>query len=330
MKIRTTGNKTKCTESLVFSMLDILEQVGIPVNGLTDRRKERMSEACLAVAGIKTSFSEVQSSEDGTFLKTRDIIEYVNRYFGENISSGSYDDVRRKDLLLLVESGIVVNSAIAGEIATNNPTRGYALAPHFAKLVRAFGQRNWRQAVNEFIETNICLRAEFEHARELERLPVKLPSGMEIHLSAGEHNILQKQIIEDFLPRFGMGAEILYVGDTADKFLFLNENKLNEIGFFTLKHEELPDIVAYSDEKNLLYLIEAVHSAGPMSEVRVRKLKRQLQGCKATMLFFTAFLDKKDFRKWVTQIAWETEVWIAENPDHLVHFNGYKFLEIHK
>ncbi len=25
-------------------------------------------------------------------------------------------------------------------------------------------------------------------------------------------------------------------------------------------------------------------------------------------------------------VAWETEVWIADNPDHLVHFNGHKFL----
>ena len=132
------------------------------------------------------------------------------------------------------------------------------------------------------------------------------------------------------MPRFGFGAQVLYVGDTSDKFLHLEEDALKQMGFFKLEHDELPDVVAYSANKNLLYLIEAVHSAGPMNEIRVRKLKRQLKECHADIVFITAFLTKKDFRKWVAEIAWETEVWIADSPEHLVHFNGYKFLEMHK
>ena len=127
-----------------------------------------------------------------------------------------------------------------------------------------------------------------------------------------------------------MGAEVLYIGDTSDKYLYKNEEVLDQIGFFTLEHEELPDIVAYCKEKNLLFLIEAVHSAGPMDEIRVMKLKKQMENCTATPIFITAFLYKKEFRKWATDIAWESEVWIADNPEHMIHFNGYKFLEIHK
>ena len=127
-----------------------------------------------------------------------------------------------------------------------------------------------------------------------------------------------------------MDAEVLYIGDTSDKFLYKNDAILKHIGFFTLEHEELPDVVAYCQEKNLLFLIEAVHSAGPMSEIRVRKLKKQLEKCTAFPIFVTTFLNKKEFRKWVTEIDWETEVWIADNPEHMIHFNGYKFLEIHQ
>ena len=127
-----------------------------------------------------------------------------------------------------------------------------------------------------------------------------------------------------------MGAEVLYIGDTCDKFLFKNKRLLDKIGFFALDHQELPDIVAYCRERNLLFLIEAVHSAGAMSEIRVKKLKEQMKKCTAIPIFVTAFLNKKEFRKWVTEIAWETEVWIADNPEHMIHFNGYKFLEIHK
>ena len=106
------------------------------------------------------------------------------------------------------------------------------------------------------------LKEELEKTRELQKIPVTLPNGKSLDLSFGEHNTLQKAIIEVFLPLFGFGAEVLYVGDTNNKFLYIEEEKLKELNFFTLEHEELPDVIAYSKEKNLLYLIEAYHSTG--------------------------------------------------------------------
>ena len=310
-------------------MLDILGEVGIPLDG-TPRRLEKMAMACLAVGDVKTNFAEAKSADDNHFLTTREIINYENANYGENISSGSYDDIRRKDLIMPVQAQIVLNSSAFDSQATNNPTRGYALNPLFASLIRTFGTNEWEKSLNEYRSKAKLLRDELERRRNMEKIPVKLPSGVELELSAGEHNLLQKRIVEDFLPRFGMGAEVLYIGDTSDKFLYMNKEVLGQIGFFALEHEELPDVVAYCREKNLLFLIEAVHSAGPMSEIRVMKLKKQLENCTANPVFITSFLDKKEFRKWVTEIAWETEVWIADNPEHMIHFNGYKFLEIHK
>ena len=171
-----------------------------------------------------------------------------------------------------------------------------------------------------------------EKRRNLMKVPVTLPGGKRIDLSYGEHNDLQKAIIEVFLPLFGFGAEVLYVGDTSDKFLHLEEEELKRIGFFRLEHEELPDVIAYSRQKNLLYLIEAYHSTGEWNEIRVRKIKKKLQesGCTADVVFFTAFESRNIFKQKAKDIAWETEVWIADAPEHLVHFNGYKFLELHK
>ena len=284
-------------------MLDVLKQLGIPLSGKTDRRLERMAEACLAVGKIRASFEEAVSSDSGVFSKTRDLISFMNQHYGESISSGSYDDVRRKDLMLLVEAGIVLNSSSVGKQATNNPTRGYALSPHFVRLLQAVGKPAWEKELKTFLLANGRLQEELARKRHLEQIPVSLPSGKELMLSAGTHNELQKLIIEAFLPRFGFGAQVLYVGDTSDKFLHLEEDALKQMGFFKLEHDELPDVVAYSANKNLLYLIEAVHSAGPMNEIRVRKLKRQLKECHADIVFITAFLTKKDFRKWVAEIA---------------------------
>lgn len=329
MRIKITGKKDTKIKNLIFDSLDILKQVGIPLNNLSDRRLERMAMAMLAVGNIKTSFTEVLSIKDSHFLKTRDIIKFENEYFHENISSGSYDDIRRKDLSLLVAGEIVINSCAVEAKATNNPTRAYGLNPLFARLLTAFNTDQWDSALSSFLIHIKNLSEELEQRRSLQKLPVILPSGIKLELSHGEHNLLQKHIIEKFLAQFGFNAQILYVGDTINKFLYKDDNKLQQLKCFELKHEELPDVIAYSKEKNLLFLIEAVHSAGPMSELRVRKLKKQLNKCVAEKVFITAFLTKKDFKKWALDIAWETEVWISENPEHMIHFNGYKFLEIH-
>ena len=93
---------------------------------------------------------------------------------------------------------------------------------------------------------------------------------------------------------------------------------------------ELPDIVAYSKTKNWLFLIEAVHSSGPISPIRLLELKRLAKECTAEIVFVTAFLTRDTFRKFAPEIAWETEVWIADAPDHMVHFDGDKFLGPYK
>ncbi len=331
MKIKLTETTPKSVAGLIFNMLDILKAVGIPMEA-TDRKLERMAKACLAAGKIKRSFSESLSAEDAIFSRSRDIISFENSNYGEKIADSSYDDIRRQDLKLPVEAGIIVNSSSREDQATNNPSRGYALNPAFAKLIRQYGTPSWETALEEYNSKTVQLKEELERKRNLAKVAVTLPGGKTINLSYGEHNNLQKAIIEKFLPLFGFGAEVLYVGDTADKFLHLDKETLESINFFPLEHEELPDVVAYSREKNLLFLVEAYHSTGEWSEVRVRKVKRRLDEshCTATVVFFTAFENKNAFRQKAKDIAWETEVWIADSPEHLVHFNGFKFLEIHK
>lgn len=331
MKIKVQAKTSAKVRSLVYNLLDVFQKIGIPVDG-TDRKVERMAKACLAVGKIKKSFAEALSEENDGFVRTRDIISFENENYGEHISPGSYDNIRRKDLKLLIEAGIVINSSSKENLATNNPSRGYALSKSFVELLYSYGSEEWDMRLSEYLKEAKSLKEELECRRNLMKVPVTLPGGKRISLSYGAHNDLQKEIIETFLPLFGFGAEVLYVGDTTDKFLHLDEKALKEINFFVLEHDELPDVVAYSHEKNLLYLIEAYHSTGEWNEIRVRKVKRKLKesGCTADVVFFTAFETKNAFKQKAKDIAWETEVWIAESPEHLVHFNGYKFLDIHK
>jgi len=212
---------------------------------------------------------------------------------GETISDGSYDDVRRKDLLLPYLSGMIITDDPAKD--TNDGTRRYALNPEFSPLVKCFGTLDWDTLAAGFAKEHGTLADRLSRPRHIQRVPIILPSGVELSFLGGPHNRLQKAIIEELLPRFGHGAEVLYVGDTAEKF----------------------------------HLIEAVHSANPISRERLLVLSQVLKECTANAVYVTAFLDKAVFRKFAPDIAWETEVWIASDPDHLIHFNGDKFFGPH-
>ena len=329
MHIKFTDGKSKHIQKLYSDMLDILVAVGIPVGELTsDRRREKMAGACLAAGQIVESFKEAKSVMNGSFLTTRRIIEFENEHYGEQISSGSYDDIRRKDLKLLVDEGYVVNSSVLDQSATNNPNRGYTLSAPFANLIKVYGTSKWEKQLAYFIDVHQKAKEELERIRAIERIPVTLPSGVTLELSTGEHNLLQKKIVEDFLSLFGMGAEVLYIGDSTDKYLHRDTEALQQL-HITLEHGTLPDIVAYSREKNLLFLIEAYHSSNPMNSERVNTLKQLVVDSGANVVFVTAFLNKQEGLKHLKEIAWETEVWFANVPEHMIHLNGCKFLKVY-
>lgn len=330
MKIKVTKNIPTDVAKNIFAILGILKEVGIPFGGLSELRLQRMAQACMAIGGIRKSFKEVKSVKNGVFLRTREILQFENDHFNENISSGSYDDIRRKDLKLLVLANIAINSSSIESKATNDGFRGYCLSDEFADLLRAYDTDQWADALVHYQQKVKTLKEKLEKKREAERIPVKLPSGEELLLSWGEHNALQKAIIENFLAIFGKGCEVLYIGDTSDKLLHTDEAELKALGFFELKHDELPDVIAYNREKNLLFLIEAFHCTGQWDKTRLFKVKKKLENCTAELVFVSAFETLNQFRTKSNDIAWETEVWIADMPEHMIHFNGWKFLEMHK
>lgn len=226
----------------------------------------------------------------------------------------------------MVLSDLILNSADNPNAATNDPTRGYTISNDFKSLVNFYETKDWAIKLKLFNKNRPSLAEILRRKRNLVKIPIMLPGGQSIELSQGGHTQLQREIIEEFLPRWGNGCEILYIGDTTNKYLLREDKKLFELGFFELTHDALPDIIAYDKKKNWLYLIEAFYSSGPMSEERVFELKKALKNCKAGLIFITAFTSKNDFKKNVTEIGNDTEVWTADNPDHMVHFNGHKFI----
>jgi DNA (cytosine-5)-methyltransferase 1 len=311
--------------------LTLIRSVGISVRDMTSRRCERVALALLAVARLKpeTPWSEAQSFFEGgaSPMTTRQIIAFWNANYAQNIADSSYDDVRRKDLVYLVEAGLVVKSAADPAADTNDGTRGYAVSQDALQLLRAYGSDNWEDELLRFRDQVGLLSDRLSRAREFQMVPVTLPDGTLLKLSPGPHNRIQKAIVEQLLPRFSQGVEILYLGDTEKKILHINENKLKEIGLKELSRRDmLPDIIAHEAKRDWLFMIEAVHSSNPISELRHMKLRELTQECSAGVVYISAFETMQKFAQFSKEISWETEVWVADNPDHMIHFDGERFL----
>ena len=312
----------------IIETLEILSDLGIPIDEFTPRRKERMAKMIMALMNMR--FDKKWSKSNKNFLITREIIRYVNLHLQEKISESSYDDIRRKDLKYPEEAGIVERSSNKKNSSTNDGTRAFAITDIAFSVFSTYGSDKYYEKKNNFINKIGNLREKLKKERDLAKLPVILSNGKKIKFSDDKHNQIQKAVIEKFLPNFGNNSEVYYVGDTENKFLHLEKDKLQKIGFFKISHEKLPDVVAYSQNKNWTYLIEAVHSSGPIDEIRKRNLISLTKNLVSEIVFVTAFLDRATFRKFAKDIAWETEVWIADNPTHLIHFNGGKFLGPYK
>lgn len=322
---KTFSGKSEKLQEKINETLFILEQFGISINDKTPRLKEKIALAFLSLGEVNENSNWNDFKNISQIQKTsREIISFENSEYGEDRSSGSYDDVRRDDLKEMVLANIILNTK--PDSAKNDPTRSYGISEEYAEIVQSFGSEDWKDKVDKIVAKNGRFVDRTTVPREFKKVPIKISDDKEIFLSTGDHNKLQKAIVEEFLPRFCPNGVLLYLGDSQDKDLIYEKEELDKLGFFGLDHGMLPDIVAYRQEKNWLYLVEAVHTANPMTKTRKIELENLTADCNAEIIFVSVFSNRNKFKEWVSDLAWETEVWIEEEPDHLIHFNGHKFL----
>lgn len=321
------------TEAKLAQAAKILASIDFPLGKdpfHTKLRQDRICLVLLAVADLVPAapWKTAKIHGDGKNShapKTRDIIIFLNKNYGTNISSGSYDDIRRKNLDYLVEAGLVVPSARRAGASTNDGTRGYAISKDAAKLLHAFSSAKWPAVVKQFRETHGSLSVALQRPAAMPMVAVAFPDGQKFQLSMGHHNRIQKAVIEEFLPRFVKKPRVLYLGDTAKKDLVVDLPRLKSRNLGLNQHDRLPDIVVLDEERNWLFLIEAVHSSNPVSPLRHLALERLTARCNLGKVFVSAFEDLKSFAKWAPQISWETEIWVAADPTHMIHYNGDRF-----
>jgi type II restriction enzyme len=299
----------------------ILESLGMP----PPQCNEMAALTLLALCGMKPDDLWPAATRQSLTI-AKGIMAFMRTHYGKHYAENTRESIRRQVLHQFIQGNIAVRNPDAPLLSTNSSRNHYALSEDALRVIRLFGSKNWAETVQIFRDSHGSLRAIYEASRASVGIPLVLPDGTEVSLSPGDHNQLQAAVINRFAPQFAPGAQLLYLGDTADKDLFVAKETLQMLGILVTEHDKLPDIVLYVPDRNWLYLIEVVTSHGPMSPKRIIELKALLTHCSAGAVFVTAFATFADFRKYMRSIAWETEVWIAEVPDHLIHFNGDRFL----
>jgi type II restriction enzyme len=265
-------------------------------------------------------------SAGGKTKRIHDIIKYIRDVFRVTYAENTREDFRKGVLKPFEQARIVDRNPSDPSLATNSPLTHYALSDAALRVLRSHGSGKFDAEVAAFTRAYGSLSDVYAARKERLLVPVTLPSGEQLLLTPGKHNELQAAVITAFAPRFAPGSTLLYLGDASERTLRVATEELAKLGVPLTKHGSLPDILLYLPRKNWLLLIEAVTSHGPVSPTRRFDLEKTLARCTADRVYVTAFHDFKEFKRHVHDIAWETEVWIAENPDHLIHYNGEKFL----
>jgi len=298
---------------------DIQKAFGLPVA----QQNEMSALTLLALCNIKETGSWTNASRQSLGV-TKGIMLFVAENYGKPYAPNTRETFRRQVLHQFVQGRIVDYNPDEPNLPVNSPKAHYAISEMALSIIKKYKTKKWKSSVKKFISQFGTLTQVYEKERSMQLIPVTL-EGKEIKLSAGKHNEVQVAVIEQFAPRFAGGAKVLYLGDTANKDLHIDKQGLEKIGIPITEHSKLPDVVIYDEEREWLFLIEVVTSHGPVSPKRMLELEDFLQDSKAGRIYVTAFPDKSEFKKHIADIAWETEVWIADNPDHLIHMNGDMF-----
>ena len=299
---------------------DILEQLGLP----PAQRNDISCLTLLALTGLSEDDAWSQAAKPSRTI--HQILGFMRDEYDREYAENTREVVRRQVIHQLEQARVVDRNPEAPDLPTNSPRTHYGLTDDALNVLRLYQTSGWESGLRSFRSSHGALLELYQRRRRMREIPVRTSSGEEIRLSPGRHNRLQGQVVTDFGPRFAPGSTLLYLGDAANKLLHLDRDKLAHLGVPITEHDKLPDVVLYDEERNWLFLVEAVTSHGPVSPKRVEELEVTLKDCVATRLYVSAFPDLRQFKQHVDKIAWETEVWIAEIPDHLIHFNGDKFL----
>lgn len=312
--------ETRIAMGKIEQAQEILKSLGLPLA----QQNEISALTFLTLAQISEN-TKWKNAETRS-LRVHDMLVEIKQRYGREYAENSRETIRRKVLHQFEQAGIVIRNPDDPERPTNSGLTNYVLSDQVLDVVRSYGTSQWNVKCKAFVDQQGRLLDMYQKNKEQTKVPLQVADGKTFKLSPGKHNELEVAIVEEFAPRFAPGATLIYLGDTAKKTLVFDKNVFEKLGVSVSEHGKFPDVVLYDAKKKWIFLIEAVTSHGPVSPKRHFELEQVFAKSKVGKVYVTAFLDFATYKKYSNEIAWETEVWIAETPSHMIHFNGDKFL----
>ncbi|MCQ2189316.1 MAG: restriction endonuclease [Paludibacteraceae bacterium] len=304
----------------IETVKSLMKEIGMPV--------QQQSQLCcltlLAMSSLKND-SPYEEATNG-WIRIHDVIDFIREKYEIEYAENSRETFRKQAMHHFRTAAIIEDN---GE-ATNSPNYRYRVTDEFLTVIKSLKKVKGNslediEEIKAFLSQHQSLKEIYSSKKTMQKMPVKI-NNEDFTFSPGKHNQLQKAIIEEFAPRFAPNSECLYVGDTTEKDLVKKVEKLKSLGFEITLHDKMPDVVLYREDKDWIYFIESVTSVGPMDSKRIMEIGQMTENVTAGKIFVTAFLDFKTFKQFSESLAWETEVWIADMPEHMIHLNGDRFM----
>ncbi len=311
-------------ERKIDEALTVLKLLGFP----RAQQNERSALTLLALLGLTPTLSWKDAT--APLIGITPMMQFAAKHYDKPYAPNTRETFRRQTVHQFLQAGLVVSNPDEPERPINSPKWVYQITPEALRLLSLFGGRRWLLALEEYLSSVGLLSEKYSQLRTMARIPLTINSGAHITLSPGGQNILIAKIVNEFDPRFTHGGTQLYVGDAENKFAHFDREAFDRIGLKLEPHGKIPDVVTLDTEMNWLFLIEAVTSHGPIDPKRKAELTELFEKTGLGLIFVTAFLTRKSFLSFLQSLAWETEVWLAESPDHLIHFDGERFLGPYK
>jgi hypothetical protein len=298
----------------------ILDSIGLP----SQQQNERSALCLLALLNLTPEKNWAQA--ESPLIGITPIMDWARANYGKQYAPNTRETVRRQTMHQFVAAGIVRYNPDSPERPVNSPKTVYQIESAVLMLLLTYGTNAWAENLADFLDGRSTLTARYAKEREQNLIPVQIAPGMAIKLGPGKHSELIRRVIEDFAARFVPGSVLIYAGDTGDKWGYFDRAALSELGVNVDTHGKMPDVILYYPDKNWLVLVESVTSHGPVDGKRHEELAFQFASSTAGLVYVTAFPDRSIRGQYLGAIAWETEVWVADSPSHLIHFNGIRFL----
>lgn len=304
--------------------IEAAQQIIISLGLPRAQQNERSALSLLALLNLTPG--KAWAEAENPLVGITPIMDWARQHYGKEYAPNTRETFRRQTMHQFCDAGVALYNPDKPDRPVNSPKAVYQIEPAALALLRTFGTPAWHDRLAAYLAERETLVARYAKEREQNLIPVEIAPGQQISLSPGEHSELIRAIIEDFAPRFAPGSVLVYAGDTGDKWGYFDAALLAGLGVDVDSHGKMPDVVLHFTAKNWLLLVESVTSHGPVDGKRHAELARLFSGSTAGLVYVTAFPNRGIMGRYLGEIAWETEVWVADAPSHLIHFNGVRFL----